>query len=163
MKTRFILFLLTLSLFGAAQNGAKTISETFDTFSKLEGISYFEVTKDMFSMLAQSNNIDPQLKDYMGKLHQLKMIQGRGENQREIKQAAYTKFMETVNLKGYSRLMTRKEPNSTLSFYKKESKEENEFLLVSTDMIIYISGTLDMKSIGEFQQVMEIAGSAFDM
>lgn len=163
MKTKLILFLLSLSLFSVAQNGTKTIDETFDSFCKLEGISYFEVTKDMFSMLSESNKIDPQLKDYMSKLHQLKMIQARGNHQQEIKQAAYTKFMEAVSLKSYSRLMTRKEGDSTLSFYKKENKNENEFLLVSSDMIIYITGTLDMKSIGEFQQVMEIAGSAFDM
>jgi len=164
MKTKLILILLSLSLFSVAQNGTKTIDESFEVFSKLEGISYFEVTKDMFSMLSESNGIHQELKDYMSKLHQLKMIQATsGEHRDEIRQASYTKFMENVNLKGYSRLMTRKERNSILSFYKKENKNENEFLLVSSDMIIYITGTLDMKSIGEFQQVMEIAGSAFDM
>lgn len=59
--------------------------------------------------------------------------------------------------------MTRKDSNGQLSFYKKEGKNENEFLLVSTDMIIYLTGKLDLKSIQEFEQVMEVAGSAFDM
>lgn len=164
MKTKFIiLILLTISLFTSAQNGSKTIDETIENLSKLEGISYFEVSKEMFAMLSESENMEPELKSYMSKLHQLKMIQGSGTNKRQIGQAAFQKFSTEVNLKDYSRLMTRKETNSSLSFYKKESKNENEFLLLSTEMIIYITGTLDLKSIGEFEQVMEIAGSAFDM
>lgn len=71
--------------------------------------------------------------------------------------------MQQTNLKEYSRLMTKKEGDGQLSFYKKEGKNENEFLLISTDMVIYVTGTIDLKSIGEFEQVMEVAGSAFDM
>ena len=164
MKTKFIILLfLSISLFSTAQNRNKTINETIDMLNKMEGVSYFEVTKDMFRMLSESPNINAQLKDYMSKLQQLKMIQASGEHQQEISKALFLKFMENTNLKEYSLLVTKKESNSRLSFYKKEAKSENEFLLVSTEMIIYITGTIDLKSIGEFQQVMEIAGSAFDM
>lgn len=164
MKTKIIiLILLSISLFSAAQNGSKTIKETIKSLVSLEGVNYFEVSQEMFNMLSESENIAPEFKAYISKLHQLKMIQGSGANRQQIGLAVYQKFSETVNLKDYTRLMTRKEANSSLSFYKKENKTENEFLLLSTEMIIYITGTLDLKSIGEFEQVMEIAGSAFDM
>jgi hypothetical protein len=40
---------------------------------------------------------------------------------------------------------------------------DNEFLLLSSNAIIYITGTIDLKTIHEFEQILEIAGSAFDM
>ncbi len=164
MKTKFIiLLLLSASLFSAAQSGSKTISETIESIASLEGINYFEVSQEMFRMLSEQNNIDPQFKAYISKLNQLKMIQGSGANRQQIGEAMYKEFSGKVNLKDYTKLMSRKEGNSSLAFYKKENKNENEFLLVSSEMIIYITGTLDLKSIGEFQQVMEIAGSAFEM
>ena len=58
---------------------------------------------------------------------------------------------------------SKKEQNSELHFYKKTNNSENEYLLASTEMIIYITGTIDLKSIGEFEQIMEVAGSAFEM
>lgn len=164
MKTKFIiLLLLSVSLFSTAQTGTKTIDETIDGIAELEGVNYFEVSQEMFKMLSEQENINPQFKEYISNLHQLKMIQGSGANHRQIGKAMYKEFSARVNLKDYTRLMSRKEGNSSLAFYKKENKNENEFLLVSSEMIIYITGTLDLKSIGEFQQVMEIAGSAFEM
>ncbi len=155
MKTRLIFLFLTLSLFSLAQNGNKTIDETFVQITSNPNVSYFEVTSEMFKMLSESKHASPEYKDYLSKLSGLKMVNG-GE-------VMYKSFLSSANLKAYSRLMTKREGNSQLSFYKKEGKSENEFLLVSTEMIIYVTGTIELKSIGEFEQVMNIAGSAFDM
>ncbi len=161
MKTKLILFLLSLSLLGAAQNGSLSIDKAMDKIIT-PGDSYFEVTKDMFTMLSESKGVSPEYVNYIKQLHKLKMIQpGRtASNHGEI---IVKTFLENTDLQSYTRLMTRRDNHEVLHFYKKEGKNENEFLLVSSDMIIYITGTLDLKSIGEFQQVMEIAGSAFDM
>ena len=163
MKTKLIIIFVFISSFTLAQNGTKTIESTLNTLGKNEHASYFEVTKEMFKMLSESKNANPQFKAYVSKLHQLKLLQARGENKNEMGIHFYTAFLQQTNLKDYSRLLTKKEGNDMLSFFKKEGKSENEFLLVSTDMIIYITGILELNSIGEFEQVMEIAGSAFDM
>jgi cell shape-determining protein MreC len=162
MKTRLLFLFLTISLFGFSQTGQKTVSQTFDLIAS-QNVSYFEVTKDMFKMLADSKNTSPEYKEYISKLSGLKMARTVGENRNETGKGLYQLFNSNANLKDYSRLMTKSEPRGKLSFYKKENKSENEFLLVSTDMIIYVTGTIDLKSIGEFEQVMEIAGSAFEM
>lgn len=164
MKTKFIiLLLLSVSLFSAAQTGTKTINETIEGIAGLEGVNYFEVSQEMFRMLSERENINPQFNAYISKLNQLKVLQGHKEDRRQIGEAMYKEFFARVSLKDYTKLMSKKEENSSLAFYKKENKNENEFLLISSEMIIYITGTLDLKSIGEFQQVMEIAGSAFEM
>lgn len=163
MKTKLILFFLLTSFYSFSQNGNNTINKTFQTLTKQDNAAYFEVTREMFKMLSDSKGINPEYKDYISKLHSLQLVQASGENRQELSREFYNTFVQQTNLKGYSRLMTKKEGNGQLSFYKKESNTENEFLLVSTDMIIYITGTLDLKSISEFEQVMEIAGSAFDM
>lgn len=161
MKAKLILFLLSLSLFSAAQNGNLSIDKSLEKITTPDD-SYFEVTKDMFAMLSESKNASPEFINYIKQLHKLKMVQpARTNNDRG--DILVSTFLENTNLQGYTRLMTRQDRHEVLHFYKKEGKSENEFLLLSSDMIIYITGTLDLKSIGEFQQVMEIAGSAFDM
>lgn len=162
MKTKLLFLFLAISLLGFSQTGQKTISQTFQLMEE-QNVSYFEVTKDMFKMLSESRGASPEYKEYISKLSSLKMVQATGENKREAGQQLYKLFNSNANLKDYSRLMTKSEPNGKLSFYKKDGKSENEFLLVSTEMIIYITGTINLKSIGEFEQVMEVAGSAFDM
>lgn len=163
MKTKLIFILLTISIFSFSQNAEKTIASTLQSFSRLDYTSYFEVSKDMFEMLSESKEASPEFKEYIAKLHTIKLIQPINENRKEHGIQLHRAFLQQTNLRDYSRLMTKKEPGSSLSFYKKENKSENEFLLVSTEMIIYITGTIDLKSISEFEQVMEIAGSAFDM
>lgn len=163
MKTKLILFFLLVSFFSFSQNGNKTIDATFQVLTQNEDASYFEVTQEMFKMLSESKEASPEFKDYIAKLHSLQLVQASGENRQALSREFYKTFLLQTNLKDYSRLMTKKEGNGQLSFYKKEGKTENEFLLLSTDMIIYITGTIDLKSISEFEQVMEIAGSAFEM
>ena len=163
MKTKLFLILISISQISFAQEGHKSIDETIHTLSLHDYTSYFEVTKDMFKMLSESKQTSPEFKEYIGKLHSLKLLEPTGENRVEHGNQLYRAFLTFTNLKDYSRLMTKKEAESSLSFYKKEGKLENEFLLLSTETIIYITGTLDLKSIGEFQHVIEVAGSAFDM
>lgn len=163
MKTSITILFLLISVIGQSQNGNKTIDETLDLLSKNENSAYFEVTREMFKMLSESKEASPEFKVYISQLHKLKLLQASGKDQQDLRNEFYKAFLQQTNLKGYSRLMTKKEGNGQLSFYKREWKNENEYLLVSTDMIIYVTGTIDLKSIGEFEQIMELAGSAFDL
>lgn len=161
MKTKLLLLFLTISLFSFAQNGDKSIDKTMDEIITPND-SYFEVTRDMFKMLSESKEANPEFTEYIKKLHSLKMIEpGLVSDNHGI--VLVNKFLENANLQRFSLLMTRKERNDIMSFYKKEGKSENEFLLLSSEMIIYITGTIDLKSIHEFQRVMEIAGGAMGM
>ncbi|HYQ59203.1 MAG TPA: DUF4252 domain-containing protein [Draconibacterium sp.] len=163
MKTKFILFFLLISFSSLAQNGSKNIDQAFKLIDSSEDASYFEVTKDMFKMLSESREMGQELKEYISQLHQLKMIQPGGENRMQLGEEFYNIFMENANLKDYTRLMTQRDQRSKISFYKKDGKDENEFLLVSNSMIIYITGTLDLQNMQQFEQIIELAGSALGM
>ncbi|SHJ05140.1 protein of unknown function [Tangfeifania diversioriginum] len=163
MKIKVVILLLLTSLTCFSQNGNRTIDEIYTQLSQHENASYFEVTKEMFKMLSEAKETSPEFKDYISKLHNLKLIKVTGDNRQSLGNEFYHAFILQVNLKDYSILMTKKEGQDRLSFYKKEGKNENEYLLISTNMTIYIAGTINLKSLGEFEQVMDIAGSAFDM
>ncbi|MDX8341235.1 DUF4252 domain-containing protein [Draconibacterium sp. IB214405] len=163
MRTKFILFFLFISVCSLAQDGNKSIDQAFKQIDSREGVSYFEVTKDMFKMLSESREISPEFKEYISKLHQLKMIQPGGAHRTELGEELYKTFMENANLKDYTRLMTQRDERSKISFYKKDGNNENEFLLVSNNMIIYITGTLDLQNMHQFEQIIDIAGNALGM
>jgi hypothetical protein len=139
----------------------QSIDDAFKLLKTQKGVSYFDVSKEMFQMLSESKNANPEFKEYVKKLTGMKMV--RVSSRDKIKIDIYSVFIDMTNLKGFSRLMTSENPTKKISFYQKKSKNENEYLLVQTNTIIYVTGTIDLKSIGEFEQIMEIAGSAFEM
>ncbi len=165
MKTKIlILTFVLISGISFAQTskteGKESIDEVFELLKMQKGVSYFDVSKEMFQMLSESKNASPEFKEYVKKLSGMKMVK---KSSRETKIDMYTVFMSNTNLKEFSRLMTSESPTKKISFYQKKSKNKNEYLLVQNSAIIYITGTIDLKSIGEFEQIMEIAGSAFEM
>lgn len=163
MKTLITSIYLFVSIIGFAQNGQKTVDETIDFLRNQSNMAYFEVTSEMFQMLSQSPEVSPEFKNYISKLSTLRMVQTRS-NPDIQKFKLYEAFLLNANLKEFSNLMISEEPNNKFSFYKrKNTKSDNEFLLVSSESVILIEGQLDMKSLSEFEQIMEIAGSAFDM
>ncbi len=162
MKTKILIltFLLISGISYAQTTGKQSIDDVFELLKMQKGISYFDVSKEMFQMLSESKNASPEFKEYVKKLSGMKMVR---KSNRETKIDMYNVFMANTNLKEFSRLMTSESPTKKISFYQKKSKNENEYLLVQNSAIIYITGTIDLKSIGEFEQIMEIAGSAFEM
>ncbi len=163
MKTKLIvLVLLIISATAFAQNGEKTIDSAFELLKAQKDISYFEVTGEMFKMLSETKETTDEFKDYMRQLTGMKMVRNYNRHDNGAPDI-YKLFMQNTNLKGFSRLMTSETSTRKISFYQKKSKAGNEYLLVQSSAVIYITGTIDLKSISEFEQVMNIAGSAFDM
>lgn len=159
MKTKLVLIFVLISQLGIAQVGYQSIDERFRFVMNYQGLqtSYFEVNSEMFHSLAESKEVDPEIKAYLRKLSTLKVAQSDSGK-------LYSNFKTNCDLRKYERLMMKKDEDGLMSFYKRERKgQPNEFLLISDKMVIYISGQIDLKSIGEFERVMEIAGSAFDM
>ena len=146
--------MLSTSIF--AQNGQKSIDEALNSMRDLDYTYYFEVSNEMFKMMSEAEGVDAQYKAYLSKLSSLKMV--RAKNTTDKEKELYGIFMAEVNLKDYSMLMTSTEPNRKISFYKRTKNAVNQFLLVSNTNIIYITGTIDIKSLQEFENVMNIAG-----
>jgi len=162
MKTKLLLILLIAGFTVSAQKGTRTIDATFDFIRTMHYVSYFEVTKDMFQSISESKNLKPDLKEYITKISKLVMIEAQKDKDNK-KPDLYLIFLNSANLKGFSRLMTSEEPNERFTYFKKKNDNGNEFLLISTNTVIYLAGTIDIKTISEIYKAMEIAGSAFKM
>lgn len=164
MRTIILITLLLLNcLSGSAQNQSKSLNQTFKQLNTAENISYFEVSKKMFESLTKTYGESPEIKDYISKLHSIKMIQPTGEKRNETGKMIYNTVMLQTNLEDFTLLMTNNTQNSKLSFFKKEDKGKNEFLLVSTNMVMYVTGTLELSSLSELEGIIEMAGEAIGM
>ena len=148
MKTKLLLLFLLISTSIFAQNATGTqpkmaLSKYFELFQGNKNISYFEVSGEMFKMMSEANGPSNEFKENIRKLTSLKVIKSNND---EDSEGGYYFFLDRVDLKDFTLLMKSSQPNKKVSFYKKENKNsENEYLLVSTKMTIFLRGS---KSIG---------------
>ena len=163
MKTNVLIFiLLIISGVVFAQDGQESIDDVLDLLKNQENVAYFDVSKEMFQMLSESKNASSEFKEYVSKLTGLKMVK-LSNRQDKSNLHIYKTFMQRTNLKDFTRLMTSESSSKKVSFYQKKSSKGNEYILVQTNAVIYITGTIELKSIGEFEQILEVAGGAFEM
>lgn len=161
MKTKITFLLLLISTTIFAQNGQFSVTELLKAMNTKPNTSHFEVSGEMFKMMAEAEGANAEFKENIGKLTYLKVIRS---NSSEKTTELYDSFMREVNLKDYTMLMTTNEANRKMAFYKKEDKNlEKEFLLVSNNIIIYLTGTIDIKSLQEMEGIMNMAGRAVDI
>lgn len=160
MKSRVIIILLILTSISGFSQTKKTLSQTFKYESSSDNVIYFEVTKKMFESLTKTYDEEPEVKKYISKLNNIKMLQPTEEKRDEKGKILYSNFIRYTDLDGFTLLMTNNNEETKMSFFKKESKEKYEFLLVSTNMIMYVSGTLDIGSLTELEGIIQMAGEA---
>lgn len=164
MKTKLLFIFLIFNMVTVAQKNKQTSIKDVLAHYSGDNVNYtsFEVTKEMFKMMSEINGIEPELKAYYEKLTGLQLIKTIRTNDHSP-----NLFEETINtgcLSGYTKLIYSRQPNKDLAFYKKETKDgRNEFIMLDNHSIIYITGSIQMKSLGEFDQILKIAGSAYDM
>jgi hypothetical protein len=164
MRTSIIVILLLMNCFtGISQDKLNTLNQTFQKLNTLENITYFEVTKNMFESLTKAYGEEQQVKDYISKLHNIKLIQPTGDDKAETGKTIYNTLMLQTDLNDFTLLMTNNDKNSKLSFFKKEDKAKNEYILVSTNMVMYVSGTIELSSLSELDGIIEMAGEAVGM
>ena len=161
MKIKLITFFLFLGTLSFAQSGARSIDQTIDSLKGEQDIAFFEVSKEMFQMLSESELTPPELKTYYKQLSKIKMLTNNSRHDDSSAIDLYNDFLGQTNLKNFVRLMVSEQSGNNLSFYKKkDSHSENQFLLVSNRSVIYICGSIDLKSVHEFERIISIAGAA---
>ncbi len=163
MKFKLVFLFLFLGIIVSAQNGQKSIKNTFDLLKKQDHVSYFDVSKEMFQMLSETENMSSELKEYLSKINELKMV----ESTRRVDQEyvnIYDEFLTNADLKGFIRLMTSESQHEKITYFRKKNDDKtNEFLLVSSNTAIYVAGKIDLKSIAEFESVLKVAGNAMGL
>jgi hypothetical protein len=127
---------------------------------KAENCSFLEVSKEMFELMASDEKMDVRIKEYFTKMNHLIYLQchpTRDKNEALDVAANFEKMAEDNNFK----LLMRSESGQHKNlFYKRDSGDINEYLLATQSHIQYISTTMDITSIREMTQIIEIAGQA---
>ena len=73
------------------------------------------------------------------------------------------KFREEANLNNFKLLMRSETSLSTNLFYRRKNGDNNEYILVTEIGIQYISTKLNIISIRELKDIIDMAGSAGDL
>jgi hypothetical protein len=117
---------------------------------------YLEVTEEMFRLIAKEERVEPQIREIMGKL---KTIISLAPSTTTF----FDQFIKTDELKGFSVLMRAKSGSERYTFYKKESKGYKEYLLIHQEGLIYVQGDIDIKTLEEMGELLELAGEIGSM
>lgn len=127
---------------------------------KFETCSFLEVSKEMFELMSSDERAEGRIKEYFTQMNHLIFLQchpARGKNENPD----LAKDFETIAKDNHFKLLMRSEsgPHKNL-FYKRKSGDFNEYLLATKTRIQYISTSLDITSIREMTQIIEVTGEA---
>lgn len=130
---------------------------------KDENCSFLEVSKEMFELMSSDEKMETSVKEYFTQMNHLIFLQCHGTRDKKEQLDVASNF-ESIAEDNHFKLLMRSEsgPHKNL-FYKRSTGEVNEYLLATQSRIQYISTTLDITSIREMTQIIEVAGEAGGM
>jgi len=148
---------------------AQNTNELFEKYNGKEGFTSVNISKELFSMMAQMNvetdedDDAAEMIEAMGKLDFIRILM---LDKSETSNKEFSKFRDEIssfNLKGYTELMNVKENGDNVKIMvKKEGEIFSEWLLLidQDDEVgfISISGNIDMETMSKFSKVMKMKG-----
>ena len=121
-----------------------------------EDCSFFEVTEDMFELLAQNVENDPEMKKNLAEMKHLAHLNCLALSATD--QTLIEKFENEAKLVDFKLLMRTHATNEKSVFYKKTNGDVNEYLLVKHNGIHYLATTLDITSIRQLTDLIYKTG-----
>ncbi len=158
-----ILLTLSVMLFvtaGWAQN--KAIDELFDKYSGKEGFTSVVITKHMFNLFTSVETTeDDEYMNMLKDLKNIKILSAPGSDVSGIN--FYDEVMKSLPAKEYDELMVIKDGEKDIKFLIKEEKNTIISLIMliggtEENVLISISGIIDMKTIAKLSKSMNIEG-----
>lgn len=130
---------------------------------KNDGCSFLEVSKEMFELLASDERAEGKVKEYFTQLNHLLYLQCHGSKDGSETLDVAGNFESIASDKGFKLLMRSESGHNKNLFFKRTQGEVNEYLLATRTRIQYISTSMDITSIREMTQIIEVAGEAGGM
>lgn len=161
-----MLLLLTTNNLNAWQSPApnESILSLIRSF-EVEGCSILEVSKEMFEILAADDRSNKDLKETISKIDHLIYLNcftALSGKEKKIESIA-DKFVDKADLNNFKLLMRSQDSFSTNLFYRRQNGQLNEYLLVTDFSIQYISTSLNIMSIKDLKDIIDMAGDAGDL
>ena len=164
-RALFIVCFTFLSAAIFAQN--KSIDRVFDKYAGQEGFTTVYISKYMFSMFAQMDDVEDEdleeVQDVFGKLDGIKILAVDDTEVIGTDVNFYDEIMKDLDRDDYVELMVVKDSESDIVFL---AKEEGgiivELLLIvggeSDNALIAITGEIDLNTISKISNTMDIEG-----
>ena len=159
MKRIFIFGVMVLVSLGAgAQN--KAIEQIFQNYSGKDGFTSVVITKNMFQLFA---NVEDAGDDFINTVKNLDFIKILSCKTEMDGKAFYKEILSAIPDKDYKELMVIQESDQNVKFLTREKEGViNELIMVAggkeESALIWISGIIDMKTIGKLAAGMHIEG-----
>ena len=164
-RALFLICFIGISTAILAQN--RTVDRVFDKYAGQEGFTSVYISKYMFSMFAQMDDVEnndlAEMQEVFGKLDGIRILAvddeeviGKGVN-------FYDEIMKDLDRDDYEEIMVVKDSESNVVFLAKEEKGKIvELLLIvggeSDNALISITGEIDLSTIGKRSNSMGIEG-----
>lgn len=152
----------------SGQNSKETnVLALIKSFEK-EGCSVLEVSEEMFDILAQDERASAEMKESLSQIDHLiylncfKAASGRDPKKKDGFDLAGD-FQEEAGDYDFKLLMRSETTVTRSHFYKRTKGEVNEYLLVTKTTIQYIATEMNIMSIRDLKDIIEMAGEAGDL
>lgn len=167
-KYTIIIILFVMALLPQMTAAQTAIDHLYEKYAGKEGFTTINISPQMFQLLAGVNASDssPEAQkalDAMKQLKGLKMLVYEPKNPEKV-QAFYEEIKRTVPVDKYMELMSVDEKDSKVQFLASQDKNGKirELLMIvhSQDetMIMSLTGLIDMKTISEISNSMNMKG-----
>ena len=168
MKKLFVslaIMLFSLPMVVNAQSSA--MDKFYEKYAAEKNFTGVSVSPEMFEMLSQMEVTDSTGKveeahQMMKQLTGLKMLMYEPKEDGEMF-GLVGKAHKALNIKDYTEMMTVQDDGETIKFYVKKTGEKVSELLMTLEgkdqeMVLDITGNIDMKTVAELGQTMNMHG-----
>ena len=161
MKRAIVLIVaLIISINLSAQN--KAVDKLFEKYSEREGYTSVIITKHMFNLIASAElENDDEFMEMIANLNNIRILSGPKGGEEGVNY--YEELMPNLPKDQFEELMAIKDSGQEIKFLVREEKGKvAELLMVAggsdENVLISISGLIDMKTVGKISKSLGIEG-----
>ncbi len=149
------------------------LPELINRYSEDPAYSSFEIDEEMFKAFCELEYVDSMSMSLFKKMKSVKMLERQRteeemadmkfdpDMERSIDPMFYTEITRQLDVTGYTQLLKSRNNHSIALLLKKEnsinnntSVRDNEFILITERMVIYIRGNIVIKTIYQMEEMM---------
>jgi hypothetical protein len=159
MKKIFIIAFVLFSINANAQNAA--VDKLFDKYADRDGFTTVSISKGMFSLFASENESKDEFNRAVKGLESIRIL-SPDSTVAKGSLNFYKEIIKNLPIAQYEELMSVKEKDQVFKMLiRKKGSIITEFLMIgggSTNILICITGNINLKSISKLSKSMNIEG-----
>jgi len=161
-KILFILILITSSIIANAQNSA--VDQLFAKYADKDGFTTVSISKAMFSLFASEKESKDEFNKAVRGLESIRILAPDSAVQAMYKGKLnfYNEITRSLPVAQYEELMSVKEKDQVFKMLiRRKGNIISEFLMIgggNDNVLICITGNIDLKSISKLSKSMDIEG-----